>query len=312
MQILIISLPDGEQVTSLSYHIETCEALIGQSSSCQIILPDRQGAVTERHARVFSEDDHWYLENISTGHLSVNNTDIKSGSGQHYLLSDGDMIACGEYRLLVSDFSPWQSSTGAGLEIPVLSDSTDHAPEYCPLPSGETDNLQEPIDDPFAQEHESDPLKNKPTTSSDISMQTDHSFSTSPEGCPMLIDVLASEKEEEDDWSINRHLWAGYQSPPSPKSEFDRLVPVLSERSNEIMANSPPHRRSVFQAMLKSLELFMQDMSPEKLEEGFDASSNTDYWAQYQKYYRKMMMDQNYQLLFLHRFRQALRQQEKP
>ncbi|OED40489.1 hypothetical protein ACH42_16510 [Endozoicomonas sp. (ex Bugula neritina AB1)] len=319
MQILIISLPSGEQVTSLNHTIDASETLIGQSDSCQILLPDQQESVAARHARIFREDDHWYLENISKKNLSVNATEIRSGSRQRYLLNDGDIISCGEYRLMVSDFSPWQTSTLPTLETPSQSNHSNDSPEFCVIPSQEYLHL----DDPFEQQVTSD-IQQNTLISNDLSMQTHTSHNTTPDSQPPLIDILADESEDDDeDWSINRHLWTDYQ-------ENDVNVPVLADvalsnaapQQKDLIKADKPHRRSVCQAMLKSLELLMQDMSPESLTTRFNhfpAESDNDYeagveagdyWKQYQKLHHQMMTDQNYRLLFLHRFRQALKQQE--
>ena len=333
MQILIIGLPSGEQVTSLSHSIDTDEALIGQSSSCQILLPDNQKQVAERHALISREDDHWYLENLSSNSLLVNTTELCSGSRQRYLLTDGDVIACGEYRLMVSDFSPWQASITTGLETPALYSKTDrktdHTPESCTNPYAESVSVQEHLDDPFEQPDPPILQQNIPITA-EVSMKGSET-SCHAEGQSSLIDVLADETADDDqDWSINRHLRADYQqlfitkAKAVTKAKVADTVPTLSEmaalQETSLKQNST-HHRSVCRAMLRSLELFMQDLSPEKLEQQFESRSkapanahrtaSSDYWSQYQHFYRQMMNDQRYQLLFLHRFRQALKQQEQ-
>ena len=325
MQILIISLPNGEQVTSLSHTIDAAEALIGQSSRCQILLPDRQEQVAERHARICREDDRWYLENISDTCLLVNNTEVRSGRRQRFMLTDGDVISCGDYRLMVSNFSPWQTELDAGLDTPTLDSEAVHTPEFCIIPVKDPTTAGQHIDDPFEQPMEAEPANNL-MVATDVSM-TRESFSlkgqpqNSTQPSP-LIDVLAEDAEEDDDdWSINRHLWAGSEETLQPTAITP--VPILSELATqkETQQKHNTHHRSVCEAMLQSLEQFMQDISPDNLKTQFknhappadqiNESYVADYWSEYQKYYQQMINDQSYRLLFLHRFRQALKQQEQ-
>ena len=314
MQILIISLPSGEQVSSLSYTLNAGETLIGQGSYCQIQLPDQQGLVAERHARITREDDLWYLENLTNHSFTVNTTDIQKGFQQRYLLSDGDVMICGDYCLMVSDFSPWKNPPSIELEAPSLNDLTDHAPEYCVIPSSTDSSAKEYLDDPFSPPDHLN-ARNDMSMSVDVTMKSQPEVNTNPlltSSQGTLIDVLAEDcNEEDDDWSINRNLWNNI-----PKSEDSSSVPVLSElvRLQPTTKQNNHHSRSVCQAMLWSLEQFIQDLSPEKLSSQFGDShsiSASDCWSEYQKYYRKMINDQSYRLLFLHRFRQALKQQEQ-
>lgn len=318
MQLLIINLPSGEQVSTLCFMLDADETLIGQSSQCQIRLPDQQALVAKRHARITREDDRWYLENLGSQSLTVNTTDIQNGFQQRYLLTDGDLITCGEYQLMVSDFSLWQTSSVTGLEKPSLDEMARHDAEYCAIPSNmpskECPSIPENLDDPFELQ-ESAETKDKQSSPPDIAMKVQ----PLSEVCSLLsdnqhglIDILAEEdSEEEDDWSINRNLW-----PTTLKSGYSGSVPVLSERAlmaSEIEKQNR-HRRSICQAMLFSLEQFVQDLSPENLSRQFKYGTKTptdDYWSEYQKFYQRLVDEQSYRLLFLQRFRQALKQQEQ-
>lgn len=65
----------------------TEDFLIGRDTGCTIIIPDRQ--VSRRHARIFSQEDRYFLEDLqSKNGTHVNGEDIDQGVP----LKDGDVI----------------------------------------------------------------------------------------------------------------------------------------------------------------------------------------------------------------------------
>ncbi len=77
---------------------------IGRSADNDWVLPDPHRYVSAHHARVHVRDGHYYLEDISTNGVYVNDEAeplAKRGS-EGYLLREGDVLRLGEYRIVVS------------------------------------------------------------------------------------------------------------------------------------------------------------------------------------------------------------------
>ena len=325
MQILIIKLPAGEQISSLSHNIDSEEALIGRDTACQIQLPDQRQKVARRHARLFREQDQggeqWYLECLGDNELSVNQTTV---SNHRVLLSDGDLITCGDYQLVLSHFEPWQSTQKLSVKPPTLPSAENLAPEYCVIPDKNDIQPCVHINDPFG--HSAVSIEEVSPTQEDF---TDLSMSTPNQQTPLtpdnpLIDVLAPQPEIDNDWSIHRALWSGETEDPEMSSDASAScsIPVLSER----VPTPNRHRKSVCYAMLDALQQTLEDLSPENLDACFSDHSSgrirryfrrkkhrnesSDFRLQYQHFYQRLMDDQSYRLLFLQRFRQAMKKQE--
>lgn len=323
MQILIIKLPAGEQISSLSYDIESGEVVIGQESSCFIRLPDSRQAVADRHARIYKESEQWFLEGIADNALTVNQTTVSS---QRALLADGDLITLGEYQMVVSHFEPWLKTERPSIERPPLTSPEELAPEFCVIPDKNGAQSPGTMNDPFMED-----ISETGVDFTDLSMShPEQSTEQFPDH--QLIDVLAPQTEIDNDWSIHRALWSGDTEPLNEDLGKGPAcsIPVLSD---PVITPSNPHRKSICHAMLEALEQTLEDLSPQNLEERFQdyptgrvrrffsrkdsrtkdkkqRSGAGDYWQQYQDFHQQLMEDPSHRLLFLQRFRQAMKKQE--
>ncbi len=317
MEILIIRVPAGEQISILNHIIDTDEALIGQNSHCQVVLPDRTDDIAERHGRIFRQDEYWYLENLSDRRLLVNSTEIAKGSSRRYLLSDGDIIFCGAYHLMVSNFSPWQTAFAK-----TTDDNTEPTPISIFLPSDNHEIKRDQLDDPFAnvelENAHNETFETSDTlwhssgrNSSMFIMPCDVEPKQKKEG---LIDVLA-EDDDDQDWSISRNLWSHSEK---GQADMEQNVPILSIPAGDnkkLPYKKSEHKQSICRAMLESLDKFLDDIHPDILAEQFITQSanseSVDCWLEYKKFYQQVLNDRRYRLLFLQRFRQALKRQKE-
>src|SRR5579872_5592955 len=77
---------------------------IGRSSDNDWVLPDPLRYVSAHHARVLFRDGHFYLQDVSTNGVYVNDDMeplAKQGSSG-YRLADGDVLRMGEYHIVAS------------------------------------------------------------------------------------------------------------------------------------------------------------------------------------------------------------------
>ncbi len=77
---------------------------IGRSADNDWVLPDPLRYVSAHHARVLFRDGHFYLEDVSTNGVFVNDDEqplAKRGS-DGYRLRNGDVVRMGEYQIVVA------------------------------------------------------------------------------------------------------------------------------------------------------------------------------------------------------------------
>ena len=98
---------------------------IGRSADNDWVLPDPLRYVSAHHARVQFRDGHFYLHDVSTNGVFINDdTEPVSKRGSDgYELRDGDVIRVGEYHLLVAledNQSPHDSDAAVPTSIHAL------------------------------------------------------------------------------------------------------------------------------------------------------------------------------------------------
>jgi type VI secretion system protein len=77
-------------------------ATIGRSKSNDWVLPDPLRYVSARHARIACRDGQYYLEDLSTNGVYVNQDEQPLGKDVARQLRSGDMLRVGEYQLMVA------------------------------------------------------------------------------------------------------------------------------------------------------------------------------------------------------------------
>ncbi|MFI4869546.1 MAG: type VI secretion system-associated FHA domain protein TagH [Steroidobacterales bacterium] len=75
---------------------------IGRAHDNDWVLPDPQRYLSAHHARVQFRDGGYFLADISTNGVFVNDATVPVGRRNSYLLQDGDRLRLGDYHLAVS------------------------------------------------------------------------------------------------------------------------------------------------------------------------------------------------------------------
>jgi type VI secretion system FHA domain protein len=95
---------------------------IGRSADNDWVLPDPLRYVSAHHARVEYRDGHFYLEDLSTNGVFVNDDDrpLAKALPMGYMLKTGDIVRMGDYQIVAAletegeQPAPAQADTGAG------------------------------------------------------------------------------------------------------------------------------------------------------------------------------------------------------
>src|SRR5882724_6511636 len=95
---------------------------IGRSADNDWVLPDPLRYVSAHHARVEYRDGHFYLEDLSTNGVFVNDDDrpLAKALPMGHVLKTGDIVRMGDYQIVAAletegeQPAPAQADTGAG------------------------------------------------------------------------------------------------------------------------------------------------------------------------------------------------------
>jgi serine phosphatase RsbU (regulator of sigma subunit) len=91
LRLRVVSPPPA---TPFEREVSGQEALLGRSEECHIVVPDR--AVSRRHARIFQQDDAWFVEDAgSRGGTRLNGQPVDGPTK----ISPGDEIGIGQTSL---------------------------------------------------------------------------------------------------------------------------------------------------------------------------------------------------------------------
>ena len=75
---------------------------IGRALDNDWVLPDTQRYLSGHHARIHFRQGAWYLEDLSTNGVYINDASSPLGRRSPYALHNGDVLRFGEYRVQVS------------------------------------------------------------------------------------------------------------------------------------------------------------------------------------------------------------------
>ncbi len=116
----------GERVT-----LEEGALDVGRSSDNDVVLPDPTGAISRHHCRIEQQGDRYRLTDTSTNGVFLNAATDKVGRGNSVILTDGDEVSVGHYRLSIQVVGGSEARTTAG-------------------PTGGLTDIPDSDDDPFA------------------------------------------------------------------------------------------------------------------------------------------------------------------
>lgn len=330
LMIQIIASPEGEAVTELTASFPESGGTIGRSAGSSLQLTDSRRIISGTHAVIERQGEKYHIKDVSRNGLFINDSKKAVGKSNFSVISDGDVLTIGEYRLLVSSFDldePANKSTKRQTNNLSYSSSED------PF-SGEAhfDSVFEHKDDPFVGRVE-------PTVDDDVSTE----IVLSVEGDPFDDGTTVSKQNtsnppqvdehdpfSDDPFKEDSHLEDYVKSDISSKqnNNLEKEVnnqqqepipkPIVADQpvSNEpVMLPDTNHkgRRQhqsdlqavVFRSLEAALHRFLKEISPEHLESLFNDyyepglfKRKPDYWKLYKKHFSRMAKDEDYHLKF--------------
>ena len=251
---------------SLTYSLSENESLTFGSASGQpghIALPLTPCSGEGDCGRVYGEQGRWYLESFLEGLFDVNESGLYLEKYKPRELSDGDIISCLGFSMMMSDFSPWDQSSEARLQ-PLLPENVqpeggmDTEPVQC---HGDQD-----LNDPFLMV-DSD---HKPVTSDTAVLALTETFQLPKSQQNMmaqgskseLIDVL-SDQECIENLGLDESLWSLQRQIKHQKDLLDHFPhKEKDQKSLEDFLQLDNLEHYFSQALLVALDKVVNDLSP--------------------------------------------------
>lgn len=106
--LTIIADPDGTNMINHTKVFAQSGGAIGRADKNDWILPDPGRIVSSQHAAVSFKEGHYWLADTSTNGLYLNDSTNPLGADAPHQLTDGDIIAMGDYKVRVSLRPPKQ------------------------------------------------------------------------------------------------------------------------------------------------------------------------------------------------------------
>ena len=114
----MIAWPEGETPVGQIINLPEAGGIVGRQEGCAVVLPDASRVLSRQHCDIRPCGDTYTVHNLSQNGLRINGESVPRGGTGARLLHDGDLLALGEYRLLVSQLVPMETSAQPAGELP--------------------------------------------------------------------------------------------------------------------------------------------------------------------------------------------------
>ena len=297
----LIELPEDEQVTSRQVSLPNSGGTIGRSFECDIQLPDFARQLSRVHAEVMAHPEGGYqIIDRSVNGVYVNG--MLLGKGGTHRLNDGDNVRMGAYTLLFSDMNALFSSkeaTPSNAEMAMALEETEA--------TFDRDKVLDPFNDALTGQEDafapaSDPLQPEaPTFSSDNVLGEDvYGYDPFEDDEKWVMDSSPEDETDnivmyEDDDSRPRTgrglALANTAQVEALESSIERLNQIIEQQQKVIVGSVDRDR--LMASIESSLEKFLDELDPAKLEEEFDdyitgwGRKDRKYWQLYRKQFAR-------------------------
>jgi len=302
INLQLVEVPENEQITNRQVSLPESGGTIGRAYDCTLQLPDFNRELSRVHAEIARSPRGGYqVTDHSTNGLLLNGRVL--GRGRHQTINDGDILKMGSYTLLISDMSSLFSGRAEPEEEP--EELGGRREPVFNIGDLDSEDPSWPLDEERA----------KPTTGSSASM-----FSTE--------NVMADDQFNHDPFDDEFEM-----TPPENRRRSDVVTVEPSERENgtqqvlkenlarltrlveqqQRMQAEPFGQDKLMECLQRTLERFLEELSPEHLEEVFSdytggwGSKEKKYWRLYRKQFNRKRERKEFQHRFTALFVEEMR-----
>ena len=331
--IQLTEIPQNEHVTNRVFSLPKQGGTFGSSFDCIIELPDRSGQVAATHGRFVADKSNMMIEALNGQKITINGTSL--APGRLFPIEDGSMIEVADYTMLVSQVKSIETEEDSdtyintkikdahfsleGINNDDFDDNIKMKTSEHHINQGEQMSQEQEhqphfmnngvfVDDPFDE----DPFKDeeislKPEPDSPAKVDTNNESQTTQYITPEF---------EEDDTVVFENQSTHKQSTKEKHSntvtnnsvnnsvntsQIDHLVRLLDTQ----IVSASEQQSKLFKALDKTLTTFIDEFSPEHLEDVYSdfgtpifASKEKQYWRLYRKSFNRRLDKGEYHRLF--------------
>jgi len=329
--IQLTEIPANESVPNRIVTLSETGGNFGSAFDCDIQLPDRSGQVAAKHGCFVAYKDKMMIHAFAG--LSITIQGAPLAPGKRAEIEDGTIIGIGDYIMLVSVVTNVDSEKDDNANYNDIAMNPDkNYQAYFSHSSLDEDDLEDTIvmiddndgrvkgqtmtqdktphfaasgvfsDDPF----EDDPFKDE-EISLNINEQTssqEQRFATEAE----TMETFVAQESDDDDSDVIlmkknliKSVDQGANHANNNSQEIKQLVSLLE---NQIVNNNDQQSK-IFQAIDKTLTTFINEFSPEHLEDVFDdfgtpffVQKEKQYWRSYRKSFNRRQDKGEYHRMF--------------
>lgn len=211
----VISYQQLSPSLQANFTLAGASAVIGRASSSDWVLPDSDKILSSRHAELTLVMDKYYITDVSTNGVFINQSTKPLGKGNRHALTAGEQIILGEYVI----------------EVTIDPDSTDANPHSANL------NADQPA--PGFPVFTSSPLTNRDTDINTPSVNTVSISDPFLAGSEMADSLVLDSHLIPDNWNWEHE---GLNSDPqqaSTKPHIDAEIVVAKSVADAVTSHSP-------------------------------------------------------------------------
>jgi predicted component of type VI protein secretion system len=310
----ITEIPENESIKSRVVVLPPQGGTIGTAFDCTLQLPDRSQQIAPIQGRFRPSQQGMMLEPAASQlQIMVNNRPLVYGRPTR--LEDGAVINIGGYTLLATESGKKNKAPAAH-----ASEQTEKPTESTPHFSAKGVFAEDPFGDdpfdgmnadPFASSSEpasfSEESTASPFTQSDQFFEEDNIPTIEPE--PRFVSEdepepaqRRSNNEYRQNKSVARLSDSEFiEATRQDDQKFGRLVSMIEESN----ARASQQQAQLFKALDETLNAFLEEFSPEQLEEKFSDyypsrffRNKKHYWDMYQRDFQRRHSKNEYHRLF--------------
>lgn len=294
--IRIISHPETEKVQQWQYYFPDNGGVIGRAKESTLVLADQTNTISNTHAIINKKSNGYQITDESSNGLFINNNKMAIGKGNISPLNDGDTLAIGEYRLLISCFEP---DITQKKEFSTVNEITSPSLKIDQITNDYNNDLMSINSDNISFEQSKNIIFDDPFLTCD----DEPIFIVKEAIKPAINSACLASPEIQNNVLVSPDLFDDSNSPAlGIACDQKSANSLINSSSNALMiqdsamALSIEFNELICQAANNSFNRILEELSPDFMEENYFSAikkgflgTKIDHWSIYKRHYKNLI-----------------------